>query len=72
MGVAVLPRILAKDLIGLFPELQLPDMEVYLVTRPQVLKQAHIKCFFVILEQVLTEALSMRGAEDYLLRDAPK
>ncbi|WLI14761.1 MULTISPECIES: LysR family transcriptional regulator [Pseudomonas] len=58
MGVAVLPRILAKDLIGLFPDLQLPDMEVYLVTRPQALKQAHIKCFFVILEQVLLEAIS--------------
>ena len=63
MGVAVLPRILAKDLIGLFPELQLPDMEVYLVTRPQALKQAHIKCFFAILEQVLLEAFSMENVE---------
>jgi DNA-binding transcriptional LysR family regulator len=67
MGVAVLPRILAKDLIGLFPDIQLPDMEVYLVTRPQALKQAHIKCFFVILEQVLLEALSMESVEGYLL-----
>lgn len=72
MGVAVLPRILAKDLIGLFPDLQLPDMEVYLVTRPQALKQAHIKCFFVILEQVLLEALSMESVEGYLLGGAPK
>lgn len=63
MGVAVLPRILAKDLIGLFPDIQLPDMEVYLLTRPQALKQAHIKCFFVILEQVLHEALSMESVE---------
>lgn len=63
MGVAVLPRILAKDLIGVFPELQLPDMEVYLVTRPQALKQAHIKCFFAILEQVLLEALSIENVE---------
>jgi DNA-binding transcriptional LysR family regulator len=67
MGVAVLPRILAKDLIGLFPDLHLPDMEVYLVTRPQALKQAHIKCFFAILEQVLLEALSMENVEGYLL-----
>ncbi len=67
MGVAVLPRILAKDLIELFPDLQLPDMEVYLVTRPQALKQAHIKCFFAILEQVLLEALSIENVEDYLL-----
>jgi DNA-binding transcriptional LysR family regulator len=63
MGVAVLPRILAKDLIELFPDLQLPDMEVYLVTRPQALKQAHIKCFFAILEQVLLEALSIENVE---------
>jgi hypothetical protein len=28
------------------------------VTRPQALKQAHIKLFFAILEQVLREALS--------------
>jgi DNA-binding transcriptional LysR family regulator len=67
MGVAVLPRLLAKDLIGLFPELHLPDMEVYLVTRPQALKQAHIKCFFTILEQVLLETLSMENVEGYLL-----
>jgi len=57
MGVAVLPRILAKDLTELFPELELPEMEVYLVTRPQALKQAHIRCFFDILEQVLLEVL---------------
>jgi len=63
MGVAVLPGILAKDLIGVFPDLRLPDMEVYLVTRPQALKQAHIKCFFVILEQVLLEALAMESVE---------
>ncbi|VVP09143.1 LysR family transcriptional regulator [Pseudomonas silesiensis] len=72
MGVAVLPRILAKDLIELFPDLQLPDMEVYLVTRPQALKQAHIKCFFAILEQVLLEALSIANAEGYLLGGDPK
>lgn len=59
MGVAVLPRLLAKDLIGLFPQLYLPDMEIYLVTRPQALKQAHIQCFFAILEQVLLETLSI-------------
>ncbi|WP_200626644.1 LysR family transcriptional regulator [Pseudomonas sp. LAM2023] len=57
MGVAVLPRILANDLIELFPDLRLPDMEVYMVTRPQALKQAHIRACFVILEQVLQEAL---------------
>ena len=59
MGVAVLPRILAQGLNKLFVDLELPNMEVYLVTRPQALKQAHIKCFFDILELVLREALSV-------------
>jgi DNA-binding transcriptional LysR family regulator len=53
--------------VNSFADIQLPDMEVYLVTRPQALKQAHIKCFFVILEQVLLEALSMESVEGYLL-----
>ncbi|TWC22603.1 DNA-binding transcriptional LysR family regulator [Pseudomonas sp. SJZ085] len=58
MGVAVLPRVLAQDLIEVFAELPIPDLEVYLVSRPQALKQAHIKCFFGILEQVLLEGVS--------------
>lgn len=64
MGVAVLPRILAKGLNEVFVDLELPDMEVYLVTRPQALKQAHIRCFFDILERVLLEALSVESVED--------
>ncbi|MFJ2445089.1 LysR family transcriptional regulator [Pseudomonas sp. NPDC087626] len=61
LGVAVLPRVLAKDLIELFADIDLPDMNVYLVTRPQALKQPHIKCFFAILEQVLLEALCVES-----------
>ncbi len=57
MGVAVLPRILANDLVELFPDFRLPDMEVYMVTRPQALKQAHIRACFGTLEQLLHEAL---------------
>ena len=64
MGVAVLPRILAKGLNEVFVDLELPDMEVYLVTRPQALKQAHIRGFFDILERVLLEALSVERVED--------
>ena len=63
LGVGVLPRVLAKDLIEVFEDIELPDLEVYLVTRPQALKQAHIKCFFAILEQVLLEALSTETVE---------
>ena len=62
-----MPRILAKGLSELFPDLELPDMEVYLVTRPQALKQAHIKCFFAILEPLLLEALSVETVDDYRL-----
>ena len=67
LGVGVLPRLLAKDLVELFHEIELPDLEVYLVTRPQALKQAHIKCFFAILERVLFEALSIENVEGYVL-----
>lgn len=58
LGVGVLPRILARDLVEVFAQLPIPDLEVYLVSRPQALKQAHIKCFFGILEQVLLESVS--------------
>jgi DNA-binding transcriptional LysR family regulator len=57
VDVAVLPRILAEGLSEVFQEIQLPPMEVYLVTRPQALKQAHIHAFFTQLEQVLRATL---------------
>jgi len=71
LGVGVLPRLLAKDLVELFHEIELPDLEVYLVTRPQALKQAHIKCFFAILEQVLQEALCLQTDESCDLEELP-
>ena len=58
MGVAVLPRILATGLSEVFPEIELPAMEVYLVTRPQALKQGHIQGFFGVLEGVLRGEIS--------------
>ena len=71
LGVGVLPRLLAKDLVELFHEIELPDLEVYLVTRPQALKQAHIKCFFDIVEQVLQEALCLQTDESCDLEELP-
>ena len=71
LGVGVLPRLLAKDLVELFHEIELPDLEVYLVTRPQALKQPHIKCFFAILEQVLQEALCLQTDESCDLEELP-
>lgn len=71
LGVGVLPRLLAKDLVELFHEIELPDLEVYLVTRPQALKQAQIKCFFAILEQVLQEALCLQTDESCDLEELP-
>jgi len=58
MGVAVLPRILATGLSEVFQEIELPAMEVYLVTRPQALKQGHIQGFFGVLEGVLRGEIS--------------
>ncbi|PUA47239.1 LysR family transcriptional regulator [Pseudomonas protegens] len=58
MGVAVMPRILAGDLLEVFAPMAFAPLEVYLVTRPQALKQPHIKQFFAVLEQVLGERLS--------------
>jgi len=43
LGVAVLPRQLAQGLTEVFREIHLPDMEVYLVTRPTAAKQPHIR-----------------------------
>jgi len=57
MGVAVLPRILATGLSEVFQEIELPGMEVYLVTRPQALKQGHIQGFFGVLEGVLRDEI---------------
>ena len=71
LGVGVLPRLLGKDLVELFHEIELPDLEVYLVTRPQALKQAHIKCFFAVLEQVLQEALCLQTDESCDLEELP-
>lgn len=65
LGVAVLPRTVAKDLIELFPHVRLPDMPVYLVTRPQALKQPHIQSFFALLEQGLREALRHGQEENH-------
>ncbi|MBC2655047.1 LysR family transcriptional regulator [Pseudomonas sp. MSSRFD41] len=64
LGVAVLPRLLARDLTEVFPDLEIPDMEVYLVTRPQALKQAHIRGFFEILEQVMLDVLEVARVDD--------
>lgn len=58
MGVGVLPRILATGLSEVFQEIELPAMEVYLVTRPQALKQGHIQGFFGVLEGVLRDEIS--------------
>ncbi|WP_327437875.1 LysR family transcriptional regulator [Pseudomonas donghuensis] len=61
IGAAVLPRMLANGLIELFPELHIPDMDVYMVTRPQALKQSHIKTFYAILEQVMVQTLGVKN-----------
>lgn len=52
MGVVAIPRGQAAGLVEVFQEIPLPPMSVYLVTRPQALKQAHIREFVDILYKV--------------------
>ncbi len=56
MGVAAIPRGLAVGVVEVFKEIPLPPMSVYLVTRPQALKQAHIREFVDILYRVFEKA----------------
>ncbi|WP_189436638.1 LysR family transcriptional regulator [Pseudovibrio japonicus] len=45
LGAAILPRAVAEGLVDLSPELILPKMDVFVVTRPQALKQPHLRAF---------------------------
>ncbi|MBJ2150813.1 LysR family transcriptional regulator [Paracoccus sp. IB05] len=49
-GAAVLPRVLATGLAEPFPDLSLPGLEVFLVTRPQALRQPQIRAFLDLLK----------------------
>ncbi|MGH1349832.1 MAG: LysR substrate-binding domain-containing protein [Methyloligellaceae bacterium] len=52
-GVASLPRIMAQDnLTEVFTDILLPSMQVFLVTRPQALKQPHIRTFVDLVYSV--------------------
>lgn len=56
VGVAAVPRIMSEGLTEVFKEVQLPPIDVFLVTRPSALKQAHIRSFVDILYQVFEKA----------------
>jgi len=45
LGAGVLPRNAAAGLEELFPQLELPELDVYVVTRPQALKAPHHRKF---------------------------
>lgn len=50
-GAAALPCALAADLVEPFPGQALPGLEVFLVTRPQALRQPHIRAFVNLLKK---------------------
>lgn len=50
-GAAALPRVLAKGLFEPFPEVSLPGLQVFLVTRPQALRQPQIRAFVDLLKE---------------------
>lgn len=58
-GLAVLPRILAKGLVEPFGFIELPALDVFLVTRPQALRQQHIRIFTDILDSCLSTYLKV-------------
>ena len=56
LGVAALPRATAGGLVEVFSELTLPDVEVFLVTRPAVARQPHVRAFIDALVEASEEA----------------
>ncbi|MEL6509368.1 MAG: LysR family transcriptional regulator [Pseudomonadota bacterium] len=60
LGAAVLPKLAAKGLVELFPQLALPPLDVYVVNRPQALKQRHLRAFVDSLYATLKAAESQR------------
>ncbi|MFC6761896.1 LysR family transcriptional regulator [Sulfitobacter porphyrae] len=55
-GAAVLPDLLAAGLVQPFGAADLPPMDVFLVTRPQTLRQPHLRAFFDVLRDTLLRA----------------
>ena len=54
-GAAALPRALAKRLSEPFPDIGLPALEVFLVTRPQALRQPQIRAFVDLLKEQMMD-----------------
>ena len=57
-GAAALPRVLAKGLHEPFPEVSLPAMQVFLVTRLQALRQPQIRAFVDLLKAQMLDVTS--------------
>ncbi|OAN67903.1 hypothetical protein A8B82_06795 [Sulfitobacter sp. EhC04] len=55
-GVAVLPDLLSAGLVKPFGHVDLPPMDVFLVARPQALRQPHLRAFFDVLRDTLHRA----------------
>lgn len=60
LGAAVLPKLAAEGLVELFPQLALPPLNVYVVNRPQALKQRHLREFVNRLYATLKAGGSQR------------
>ncbi|WP_406735940.1 LysR family transcriptional regulator [Thioclava sp. GXIMD4215] len=57
-GAAVLPHSLAVGLVELFPNVSLPKLDVFLVTRPQALRQTQIRAFADLLKKQMSEQVA--------------
>lgn len=62
LGVGVIPHALAGELRAVCPEVILPSLELYLVTRPQALAQPHIRAFVDLMYVHLDELQGVSSA----------
>lgn len=58
VGCAVLPLTMGEGLVQPFGPLDLPSLDIYLVTRPQALHQPQIRAFVDVLARVLQAKLT--------------
>lgn len=63
-GAAVLPDLMASGLIQPFGRIDLPPLDVFLVTRPQALRQPHIRACFDILRATIQNTASAGTSAD--------
>lgn len=63
LGVAALPRIAADEFVEVFADLELPGVDVFLVTRPAAARQPHVRAFIDALVEIVEASFTARMRE---------